>query len=205
MARMEKKQRIGILGGTFDPVHFGHLLIAENAREQFHLDEIWFVPTGVSPHKNTETVSGSRHRLEMLRLATAANPGFRINEFEIGSGETSYTYRTMEHFHALYPDTSFYFIMGADSLFLLEQWRKPEVICQNCTILAAVRDSKNEKELLAQISYLKRLFQAEIYLLNTPNFYVSSHEIRSRAAAGQTIQYLVPDEVAAYIREHKIY
>lgn len=202
---MNDPQKVGILGGTFDPVHYGHLLIAENAREQFSLDEIWFVPTGVSPHKNDSDISDSRHRVEMLRLAIQGQSYFRINECEIHSHEISYTYRTLEYFSTVYPKTDFYFIMGADSLFLLEQWKNPEIICRYCTILAAVRDSKNEKELVNKISHLKNTMDADIYLLDTPNFYVSSHEIRNRTAHQQTIKYLVPDAVENYIIGNGLY
>ncbi|MCI8991370.1 MAG: nicotinate-nucleotide adenylyltransferase [Eubacterium sp.] len=202
---MNDLRRVGILGGTFDPVHYGHLLIAENAREQFLLDEIWFVPTGASPHKNDSDISDSRHRVKMLCLAIQGQPHFKINECEVYSHEISYTYRTLEYFSKEYPETDFYFIMGADSLFLLEHWKQPEMICRYCTILVAVRDTKNEKELEKEISYLKDTLNADIYPLNTPNFYVSSHEIRNRAAHRQTIKYLVPDAVVNYIIGNRLY
>ena len=115
--------KIGIMGGTFDPVHIGHLLLGEFAYEEFGLDEIWFVPNGNPPHKKTEyTEEALHHRIEMVKLAVSDVPYFKVILCEAKTGEHSYTYSTMQEFNRRYPENHFYFILGADSLFAIEEW-----------------------------------------------------------------------------------
>jgi nicotinate-nucleotide adenylyltransferase len=199
------RKKIGILGGTFDPVHYGHLLIAENAREQFDLEQVWLLPTGNSPHKDDNQVLDGSKRFRMLELAAAEQPDFEVCDFELKNHEVNYTYHTIEQLQLLYPDFEFYFIMGADSLFMLENWKNPKRLCSLCTILVSVRDDKNLEELLREKAYLSQKYQADIQILNTPNFYVSSHEIRNRVSTGRTIKYLVPKAVEQYILTEGIY
>ena len=116
--------RIGIMGGTFDPIHIGHLLLGEFAYEQFHLDEVWFLPNGNPPHKEVEdTEEALAHRVEMVRLAVRENPHFQLSLHEAKKDCHSYTYKTLQEFHALYPENEYFFILGADSLFSIEQWK----------------------------------------------------------------------------------
>ena len=200
-----QKQKIGIFGGTFNPIHYGHLMIAENACEQFGLEKVIFMPTGHSPHKPFMGEDMNRHRCRMVELAIADNPLFDISYREIESAGINYTYETLRQLNKEQPDTQFYFILGADSLFDFPFWRHPELICREAVILAAVRDTLNEKKVDDQISYLCRSLKGRIYRLNTPNFNVSSKSIRERIRKGQTIRYLVPDPVADYIRENGLY
>ena len=119
--------RIGIMGGTFDPIHNGHLMLGEYAYQQFHLDEVWYMPNGNPPHKsNPEIRKDLQDRAEMTRLAIEEIPYFRLCTYEIDRKETSYSYQTMEYFKETYPQDEFYFIIGADSLFNLETWKCPE-------------------------------------------------------------------------------
>lgn len=198
--------KIGIMGGTFDPIHIGHLLLGEFAFEQFSLDEIWFLPNGNPPHKDTGEMDTSlEHRVEMVRAAISGSPHFKLSLHEAKEGIHSYTYQTMLEFHEMYPDNQFYFILGADSLFSIEEWKYFKGIFSYCTILAAMRDDKDVRDMKKQIAYLKKKYKAEIELLMAPLLEISSTTIRKRAAKGLTVHYMVPDKVADYIKEHHLY
>ena len=198
--------KIGIMGGTFDPIHIGHLLLAEFAYEDFGLDEIWFLPNANPPHKEAaHTEEALHHRIEMLRLAIADTPYFRLNLYEAENTEHSYTYRTLEAFRERYPGYEFYFILGADSLFTLEEWRCFERIFPNCTILAAMRDDKDAGSMEGQIRYLEEKYGAVIRLLRAPLVEISSTALRRRAGRNLSIRYMVPDAVAVYVKEHRLY
>lgn len=199
------KHKVGIFGGTFNPIHYGHLMIADNACEQFDLEKVIFMPTGHSPHKEFMGEDMSLHRCRMVETAIADNPMFEISYREIKSESVNYTYHTLRQLNAENPDTQFYFILGADSLFDFALWKHPELICREAVILAAVRDELNEKKVDDQILYLTKRFQGEIYRLNTPNFNVSSKSIRMRVSRKQTIRYMIPDQVADYIEKNHIY
>ena len=172
--------RIGIMGGTFDPIHNGHLMLGEYAYQQFHLDEVWYMPNGNPPHKsNPEIRKDLQDRAEMTRLAIEEIPYFRLCTYEMDRKETSYSYQTMEYFKETYPQDEFYFIIGADSLFNLETWKCPERLLKTAVILAAYRDDAGApKEMRRQITYLKEKYACDIRLLRTPVMPVSSSEIR---------------------------
>lgn len=198
--------KIGIMGGTFDPIHKGHLMLGEYARELFALDEIWFMPNGNPPHKLNENIeSQTNHRVEMVKRAIEGNAEFVLQLYEVNRKEVNYSYKTMEHFKEVYPDNKFYFIIGADSLFALERWVHPERLLKTCTILAAYRDGKDTKEMEAQIQYLNEKFDADIRLLNTPNVDISSSEIRRRMKSGESIEDLVPESVYSYIQSEQLF
>lgn len=198
--------KIGIMGGTFDPIHIGHLLLGEFAYEDFGLDEIWFLPNGNPPHKDTSDAEGDlKHRVEMVRLAIGNVPYFRLNLHEADVNRHSYTYRTMQEFNTQYPDNEFYFILGADSLFSIEQWKFFREIFPACTILAAMRDDKDADDMKAQIRYLSEKYGARIELLQAPLVEISSTTIRERAAQDLSVRYMVPDAVAEYIADHRLY
>lgn len=197
--------KIGIMGGTFNPIHNGHLLIAENARSQYALDTVWFLPAGMPPHKEENGILSAEVRLEMVRLAIQDNPGFKISEIELWSKERSYTYRTLERLHEQFPDTEFYFIMGGDSLRDFHTWKNPDRICELSHLLAAVRDEMDAKRLKVYASGIRETLHGNIDFIITPNFSVSSHEIRARVKAGDTIRYLVPEKVRCYIAQKELY
>ncbi len=198
--------KIGIMGGTFDPIHIGHLLLGEFAFEQFNLDEIWFLPNGNPPHKDTEEMDTSlQHRVEMVKSAIHGSPHFKLSLHEAKEGVHCYTYQTMLEFHKLYPGSQFYFILGADSLFSIEKWRYFKEIFPVCTILAAMRDDKDVKDMKKQIAHLKKTYGADIELLMAPLLEISSTTIRERAAQGLTVHYMVPDAVADYIKKNHLY
>ncbi|MCI8835322.1 MAG: nicotinate-nucleotide adenylyltransferase [Ruminococcus sp.] len=198
--------KIGIMGGTFDPIHIGHLLLGEFAYEDFGLDEIWYLPNGNPPHKQeSEDEDALKHRVEMVRLAIEGPKHFQLCLHEAKETVHSYTYKTMRELNALYPEHEFYFILGADSLFSIEEWRYFREIFSTCTILAAMRDDKDVEDMEKQISCLESKYGAKICLLRAPLLEISSTTIRERVAEGRSIRYMVPDTVAAYIKEHHLY
>lgn len=201
----KQKQKIGIMGGTFNPIHNGHLIIAENARVQFGLDQVLFIPAGYPPHKSQKQVVTAYHRCHMISLAIQDNPYFALSRLEVDSVKISYTYLTLQKLQKHYENTELFFILGADSLFDLERWCEIETVLDCCTILAAYRSHQKQEYFTQQIAYLAQKFSCRIFPLHTPNFEVSSGEIRNRIHAGNTIRYLVPAEVEAYIRTQHLY
>ena len=203
---MQKRvRRIGLMGGTFNPIHYGHLLIAENAYEQYHLDEVIFIPTGQSPHKDARQILRADERMEMIRLAIADNPHFSCSDYEIRTEGISYTYLTVQAFYEPAEERELFFIMGADSLAYFDAWMRPDKIRRMSTILAAVRDGLNIEELRPIRESLQQKYGTKIGFINTPNFSVSSRMIRHRMEKGHSIRYLVPEAVERYLKEHRVY
>lgn len=198
--------KIGIMGGTFDPIHKGHLMLGEYAKDLYKLDEIWFMPNGNPPHKlNSNIESQTKHRVEMVKLAIEGYDNFKIQLYEVERTEVNYSYLTMQHFKEKFSDDEFYFIIGADSLFAFETWKHPELLVKTCKILAAYRDGKNTSEMKTQIQYLNKKYGAEIYLLNTPNVDISSSEIRRMLKDQENISELVPKAVFSYIQSNNLF
>jgi nicotinate-nucleotide adenylyltransferase len=196
------------MGGTFDPIHNGHLMLGAEAYKAYQLDQIWFMPNGIPPHKNLSTIeSNIEQRIEMVRLAIAEHKEYRIETYEADRRETSYTYSTMEYFIEKYPDDEFFFIIGADSLFAIDTWVHPERIFPTCTILAAYRDEiDTASEMIARIQELEKRYEdVRIELMYTPLIHVSSHELRQKVKSGLDIRAEVPEVVARYIEEHQLY
>lgn len=198
--------KIGIMGGTFDPIHKGHLMLGEYAYHEFQLDEIWFMPNGNPPHKASETIeSKTKNRVAMVERAILEIPYFVLQRYEVDNKEVNYSYKTMEYFRYAYPEHEFYFIIGADSLFGIEKWVRPEILLKSCVVLAAYRDDKDTEEMLTQIQYLNEKYGADIRLLNTPNVDISSSEIRRRVKEGKSIRELVPEAVFQFIEENQLF
>ncbi|MEG1802442.1 MAG: nicotinate-nucleotide adenylyltransferase [Lachnospiraceae bacterium] len=197
--------RIGMMGGTFDPIHNGHLLIAENARVQYRLDRVFFIPAGAPPHKLKKGILPGDIRYEMIRLAIHQNPGFELSTYELDRDCISYSYETVTHFQDCYPNDQLYFILGADSLKDMEKWKYPKEIFSRCIVLAAVRDQFEKEELENFSAKLNCQFSSDIRTIQTPLFQVSSGEIRTRIKQGASIRYLVPDEVDRYIQHNHLY
>ncbi len=198
-------RRVGIMGGTFNPIHNGHLLIAENAYEQLQLDEVLFIPTGRAPHKQGMDILDGKLRLRMVELAIANNPAFLADARELRSKELSYSAVTLTRMKQKSPDWELYFIMGGDSLRDFTTWYQPQVICACATLVVAVRDDCDRTMLLQYKDDLKAKFDARIYLLDTPNMSVTSSELRKRVAMGRSIRYQVPDAVRDFILENQLY
>lgn len=198
-------RKIGILGGSFDPIHQGHLNIAEYARTEFGLDEIWFIPAGHSPNKEESRMTSAEARAEMVALAIADYPYFKLSRIEVDAENISYTYLTLSKLVERYPGTQFYFIMGADSLDYFEKWRYPEIICEKAIILAAVRDDMNIAQIEQKILTLKALFKAEIYPIQGGRTDISSTALRRQINASETKPAMLPEAVWKYICAQGLY
>lgn len=199
--------RIGLFGGTFDPIHLGHLLAAEQCREQLKLDEVRFVLAATSPFKLEQRSAEAKHRWEMLNLAILSNPFFRGDDRELTRGGTSFTIDTIREVQAENSESQIVFLMGADSLVDFSKWREPGEICRLAFVAVIARGGRPDPDLSALKPYLPASEQASIgeHLLHMPELEISSTEIRSRVSRGMSIRYQVPAAVAAYIAEHRLY
>lgn len=202
---MQKCKKVGILGGTFDPIHTGHLILAEAAYEAFALDYVMIMPNGNPPHKPGQVNASMQQRTHMAELAVADNAHLLVSDFEKTPQDYHYTYETLEFLSQEHPDTEYYFILGADSLVQFHTWKEPERICRNCRILAATRDRMETLELKEQISRLKKAYGARIDILETPNIDIASNMLRDKVQKHQSIKYYVPAAVENYIREQGLY
>ena len=146
-------KRIGIMGGTFNPIHYGHLLMAERAYEQMNLDIVWFMPNHVPAYKKLDETVGPEDRIAMVQAAIGQNPHFAVNTMEVRRGGSTYTADTLEILKRQMPDAEFFFIMGTDSLFQFGQWKEPEKIARYATLLIAARDTKVTPEQIMEQSY----------------------------------------------------
>ena len=199
--------KIGIMGGTFDPIHNGHIMLGKYALLEFALDEIWIMPNGNPPHKSKLQIkSSAEDRLKMAELAIQGMHRFRLQDYEVKKQETSCSYQTLEYFKKQYSRDEFYFIIGADSLFSIETWVHPERIFPTCTILAAFRDDIDSRPVMQQkIEELRLKYHAEICLLSMPVFPVSSSRLREKLNKRESTNGLIPACVTSYIQEKGLY
>ena len=199
-------KRIGLMGGTFDPIHIGHLILGESAYDQLGLERVIYMPAGNPPHKrDREGRASNEARFAMVSRAIAGNPHFAISDLEMTEDGYSYTYRTLELLHKREPDTSWYFIIGADSLFDFDTWREPQRIAAACTLVVATRNHTPDEQLEARIREVRERYHASIIKLDTENIDVSSHEIRQWVADKRSVRYYLTDPVIDYIYEHGLY
>jgi nicotinate-nucleotide adenylyltransferase len=202
--------RLGLFGGTFDPIHLGHLILAECCREQCELDAVWFLPAGDPPHKPGKTISPGRTRAEMIEFAIAGHPQFVVNRMELERDGKSFTYETLGRLHDDEPERALFFLIGADSLADLPTWREPRRILELATIVAVNRGDKP----LADIDAIARRIagssdvapvRERIRVVTMPGVDISSTDIRSRVQSGRSIRFLVPRAVEMYIAQHQLY
>jgi nicotinate-nucleotide adenylyltransferase len=196
---------IGVLGGTFDPIHLGHLLIAEEARVKLELSEVLFVPAGQPWLKLNRSITPAPHRLEMVRCAIATNPYFKLCTLEVERYGPSYAVDTMVMLQRqLGSQASFFFILGCDTLAELPLWKEPDRLVQMCRLVAAPRLGLRTLDLESLEEAIPGLLD-KVIQLDMPVIEISSSQIRERMAQGLSIRDLVPDEVEKYIMEQKIY
>lgn len=194
--------RIGIFGGAFDPIHNGHLLLAEQCREQCQLDEVWLVPTKIPPHKEAGSLSPDGDRVEMLRLAIAGRPEFVVSKIELDRDEVSWTVDTLRQIREQRPDDDLFLLIGADSLRDFPTWREPEAISDLATIVAVNRGKQSLEELTADVD---PKLAARVQLVTMPGISISATDLRRRVSEGKSIRYLVPRAVEQYIAGHNLY
>jgi len=199
-------KEIGILGGTFDPIHIGHTKLGIEAIKQFDLSEIWIIPAFNPPHKTLKNVTSYEDRVNMIRLAIENLSQFKILEIEKMRGGKSYTSETLKELVSLYPKTRFSFIIGADSLYEIEDWHKPEEVMKFARLLVALRTyDKAYKSLVEQVDYLKEKYNADIEIISYNKINISSNEIRSLVSQNKDYSALVEEQVKKYIESNKLY
>ena len=192
-------RKTGLLGGTFDPIHIGHILLGQWAREAFGLDEVWFMPAGAPYQKDLNGVLPPEARLEMTRLALEGLDGMDVCDLELRRQGSTYTWETMAQLRALYPDRAFYYIIGADCLEGLATWRHPERILSCCDLIAAARGGADTEAMDALARRLEAQLGGHIHVMDFPNVDISSTMIRNRVSRGLSIRFLVPERVEAHI------
>ena len=189
---------IGLFGGSFNPPHVAHLVVAEVARDQFGFDEVWWIPNATPPHKSADGLAAVDHRLAMTRRAVADNPAFRVCDIEIERAGVSYTVDTVQALQEQHPDTDFHLIIGSDSLDHFAEWHRPEEIADRVPLVVYKRPGVID-------AVPEPRFANHVRFVAAPVMEVSGTEIRSRCRAGRSIRYLVPDAVRTYIEDHGLY
>ena len=197
--------KCGILGGTFNPIHIGHLIIAEQAYSDFSLDRVLIMPSGNPYFKEKLSIPEGKIRLEMCRIAVEDNPHFEVSDIEVKREGRTYTYETLEELRALNPDDELFFICGADIIREIRLWKFPKRIFSACTILAAVRDNTDEEGLLEKIREYEAEYDAKIKVMHTGRMDISSTDLRRRVSENLSVKYYLPDGVIDYIRESQLY
>lgn len=198
-------RRLGIMGGTFDPIHNGHLLTAEFVRDAYGLAKVIFIPAARSPFKLDKKVETANHRLQMTRLAVADNPYFEASDIEMRREEVSYTSDTIRELHQILGrETELYFITGADAINDLPAWHEPQVLLRSCHFIAATRQGTS-LDLAHLRDFFGPLCDEHIHQLTTPELEISSTNIRERIREGHSIRYMVPRSVEEYIRKEGLY
>lgn len=191
------------MGGTFDPIHYGHLAAAEEARQQFGLERVVFVPNGQPPHKQGHAIISGEHRYAMAVLATASNPWFEASRMEVDRAGPCYTVDTMREFRRrLGSGAALFFITGVDAILELSTWREPRRLAELCEFIAVARPGY---EADARVEAVAGEVGARIHLLRAAGVAVSSTELRRRAATGRSLRHLTPGPVAGYIEAHRLY
>lgn len=197
---------IGIMGGTFDPIHNGHLLLGRQAFEEYGLDEVWYMPSGTPPHKTDHHVTDVEDRCEMVRLAIADTKGFALSEFEAKRSGKTYTAETLRLLREEYPEHRFFFIIGADSLYQIESWYHPSEVLECTTLLVACREyPEADCPIEEQIAHLMEHYRADIRRLHCEEFDISSGELRELLAKGRPVFKYIPKAVERYIADHHLY
>ncbi len=193
----------GLLGGTFDPIHNGHIYIGKEAKSQLNLDKIIYIPNGTPPHK-AKVISDGCDRFNMTALAIQGLDGFAVSDYEIKKTTPSYSVETVSYFKRKYPDDEFVFIMGEDSLDYIDKWYKPEELLSLCCFAVVIRGGfKGDTE--EKIRVLKDKFNADVSFVKCEGIEISSSEIRERIADGKNVDNFLNSEVIMYIKEHGLY
>ncbi|HEY7154056.1 MAG TPA: nicotinate-nucleotide adenylyltransferase [Gemmataceae bacterium] len=199
--------RVGVFGGTFDPVHIGHLLLAEQCREQGRLDEVWFVPAARPPHKDAPALTRFEQRVEMLALAVAGNPAFRIDELEKERSGPSYTADTLTELRRRHPGHEFFLLIGSDTLADLPHWYEPIRVLEQAGLLVMMRPGSaalTAEQLRRQLNMPENA-PLRLQTVEAPQIDISSRDLRRRAATGRSLRYFLPRAVECYIHDKRLY
>ena len=200
---VDKKKRIGILGGTFNPIHLGHLMIAEMALEAFGLNRVIFVPAKEPPHKETDVID-AKHRLDMVQVAVLDNPNFVVSDVEMKRDGKSYTIDTLRYFREVYGEnTEFFFIAGTDTIQSLPSWKYIEDLLDICEFIGAIRPGATD-DIGETIEWVGQR-GSRIHILEVPEMKLSATDLRYRLRHGLSTRYMLPRLVYQYIKDHKMY
>ncbi len=198
-------KKTGILGGTFNPIHKGHIMLAENAMRFCGLDKVIFIPSGCSYLKDPASVAGKKHRKRMTELAIERYDKFELSSVETDREGDSYTYITLDILSKENPDTRFYYIVGADTLLFMDKWKEPGSIFSKCTVVCAKRDDHTDKELIEKAEDLREIYKADIILMDVAKVDISSSFIRQCLKNGEDCGNLLDEKVIGYIKDNGLY
>ncbi len=196
--------KIGVLGGTFDPVHIGHLRMAESCIRKMGLDKIMFLPNGNPPHKTDKIITDKYHRLNMIRMATEGYEKFFVCDYEINKEDYSYSVETMRHLKEIY-GRDLYLIIGADSFYQIDKWYKYKELVSENSIIVLDRSYQGHEGITEDIYTFNKLYNADVHLCNMPLVDISSTDIRDMIYRDEDIKGFVPDRVYDYIKVNKLY
>lgn len=197
--------KIGIIGGTFDPIHNGHLIIGEYARTTLNLDKVIFIPVGIAPHKDNKKITDSQTRVKMVDLAIESNPHFYQSLIEVKRDRIAYTVETITSLKEEYKEDELYFIMGGDSIFEIESWKDSLKLMKICKFIVLDRGYKTKEDIRAKMDELRSLYGMEVQDIRSPIIEISSTEIRNRIKNNLSIKYLVPKELEDFILLNNLY
>ncbi|MTI66677.1 MAG: nicotinate-nucleotide adenylyltransferase [Firmicutes bacterium] len=200
-----QKKKYGVMGGTFNPIHLGHLVVAEEIRHKLNLDKVIFVPTGNPPHKDNKELTDAKDRYLMTLLATVTNPNFKVSSIEVEREGISYTIDTIKAFRSKYKDTEFYFITGADALLELHTWKNVSELLNLCKFVTATRPGFELSKIETEIKNLEKRYNRNIYNISVSALQISSTDIRQRIKDERSVKYLLPDPVKYYIDKNCLY
>lgn len=203
---IHKIDKIAVMGGTFDPIHYGHLIAAETVRIKFGFDSIMFVPSCSPPHKKGINISEEEHRYAMVQMATVTNPYFKVSRIELDRGGSTYTIDTIRQLKSIFScNTEIYFITGADAILEISTWKDVPELMSICKFIAVTRPGYDKDMLNDKVNELKRIYRGDVIITDIPSYAVSSTDIREKASKGKSIKYLVPESVECYIRKYNLY
>lgn len=203
---LQKTLKYGIMGGTFDPIHVGHLVIAEEVRHKFNLDKVIFVPSGEPPHKDVKKIADAKHRYLMTLIATMTNSKFRVSSIEIDRKGKTYTIDTLKTLKGKYKEAvEFYFITGADAIVALDSWKQPKELLELCKFIAVSRPGFNSNDMDKKIKELENKYDKTIHTVIVPALEISSTDIRDRIKRNMSVKYQIPEAVEHYIIKNNLY
>lgn len=195
------------MGGSFHPIHMGHLMMSEYIRSTLGIKKVIFIPTGIPPHKEDFSVSGD-HRMAMVELATLHNPHFFVSDIEIKRKGTSYSVDTVRELMKIYPEDEFYFFLGSDIILDLKDWKKFDKLAQYTKFVVAIRPGFEKitlETIKEEVEFLSETYGAQFQIIETPRYEISSTDLRNRIRNQRSVNYLIPGSVIHYINKHQLY